>query len=69
MSIVCCLIHEMRDSRRLWYSSHLESTSCGAGESLQALLVGKSPWGKGRAQSTEGAEVTRTSYGVDPFLL
>lgn len=29
MSIVCCLIHEMRDSTRVWYSSHLESTSCG----------------------------------------
>lgn len=47
MSIVCCLIHEMRDSTRVWYSSHLESTSCGARASL---LVGKSPWGQGRAQ-------------------
>lgn len=28
MSIVCCLIQEMRDSKRVWYSSHLESTSC-----------------------------------------
>lgn len=51
MSIVCCLIHEMRDSTRLWYSSHLESTSCGVRESLQALLLGQG---------------TLRCHGVDP---
>lgn len=55
MSIVCCLIHEMRDSTRVWYSSHLESTSCGARVCLQALLVGKSQ----RTEELQGVSCAR----------
>lgn len=55
MSIVCCLIHEMRVSTRLWYSSHLESTSCGARGPLQSSAARQVS--AGQRQSPEGPKV------------